>query len=416
MPLSLDIVSQIVNVQWGGEQFLYSGADGMFGSDTGKTWEKLAKSVPAISLAFIDDVWIGVSQTGTWKSKDGAQTWEKLSVPSTFNTVMDIIAMKPKGVDDEGKEKKGVFAAWVSEDASGDNQLVYTSHDLGDTWTVALTIPYLVGTDGNETINGISGCGDHFFVCTSRAATVYHLGDGMIYSSSDGSAFTSTTVFGPGTDRTPPVDPNAPSWGYAATAVGFDEKTRTYMAIGGKQGGAVVNVVETALIYTTSTSGSFSQTEGTIAVSASQILNTGDSIAAIGSAAAGGAGMHATGHLLSRYDGAVGFVSGDLKAGFIPGTQQQLQAMGGVGGYVASFCFNKGGSAGSTEDDSEDKNGVFGCVAFGTDMKGGIYIAKPGEAFAKTHDGTPIDIGGPGNPSPRGAVAVGKVSLEGSTP
>jgi hypothetical protein len=398
MPVQHDPFAQIVNVHWGdGLQFLYSGADGMWASEDGQSWKKAEHSVPAVSLATVDEVWVGVGPDGVWRSVDDATTWAPITgVPA----LLEVVAMKPKDVGPDGGSKKGVFAGWM-EDEEGENHIVYTSLDLGKTWLRALSISTTVGENGYEFIQGISGCDGTLFVCTSRGATASHNGDGLIYSSITGSAFKSQLVFGPGTD---PGIGAFPRLGFYACAVAFDEKAKRYIAIGGKEyrpdaGG----VHESFLIYATSATSSFGTSEGTIAASASQTTGAGDFIS-VATSAAGGNGKHIAGlYLFHNGVGGV-FVSGELKAGSIPGLLASLQSMGGsAGGYIGSFCFKP--DEVSTDGSGSDQ-GVFACTAFGADKSGGAYLTS-GAAFTRTHSGKGIDIGG----APRGAVAVGTVGF-----
>ena len=410
MPVEHDPFAQIVNVHWGeeGAQFLYSGADGMFGSKDGHEWVKAKTSRPATSLAFVDDVWIASGPDGCWRSEDGAVTWSAVAAPAFY----DVAAMKPKSPGSD-ETKPGVFAGWI-EDDDGDNQRVYTSHDGGLTWAVALTIPTSFGDSGSESINGLSGCGGALFVCTSYHSETFHAGDGKIYSSTDGHSFVPHTVFAPGSVILPEDANQYPRIGFSANAVGYDG-TR-YIAIGDKEIIPDFGVQESYLIYTLSDSIVFGSGDGTIAASARQVLGAGKpggDFIVVATSAAGGDDKHVTGFYLFQNAASGSFISGDLKAIFIPGSSRVLQAMGSSpGGFVGSFCFRSDSEAnteGST--DQPEGAGTFACVAFGADKSGGAYVASSaGGSFAKTHNGTGID------PDGRGAVAVGTVGfLEGTT-
>ena len=129
MPFAQDILTRINKVHWASkEQFLYSGDDGMFGSSNGESWKKADHSVPAISLAWMDDVWVGCGTDGSvWRSEDGAQNWSLIDGAPKF---VEIVSMRPKGTDEHGKPRPGVFAGWLRSEDS-DDDFVYTSQDLG---------------------------------------------------------------------------------------------------------------------------------------------------------------------------------------------------------------------------------------------------------------------------------------------
>jgi len=404
MPVAQDPFQQIVNVQWGeGLQFLYSGADGMFGSQDGQDWKKAETSEPAASLAFVDDVWIGAGPGGCWRSDDGAKTWQSVGAPA-FNQVA---AMKPKGVGPDGEPRQGVFAGWI-EDESGDNNIVYSSHDLGKTWGVALVIPTDGGADdGFERINGLSGCGGAFFVCTNYKRETFHAGDGKIYSSRDGYNFSAATAFGPGSTILPGDPDQFPRKSFGARAVGYDPKTKTYIAIGDKEIIPALGTQESYLVYTISNAPSFGESEGAVAASATQ--STSGEFILVGNSAAGGDGKHVAG--LSRIHYGIGgaYVSGDLQACFIPGSPETVLSMGAsAGGFIGSFCFKPDVEEEETDGETTSGAGAFACVAFGVDGNGGVYIDSGTSGhFTRTHGGQGISDGG----AIRGAVAVGTVGF-----
>jgi hypothetical protein len=403
MAVELDPFTQIVNIAWEekGQQFLYSGADGMFGSEDGASWKKADQAVPATSLAWIDNVWIASGPGGCWRSEDGAQTWQTVEAPAFFG----VAAMKPKSLD-PNKPRPGVLAGWIEDDA-GDHHIVYTSHDLGKTWNVALTIPTSFGDSGSESIRALSGCGGALFVCTDYHSETFHSGDGKIYSSTDGHTFSPQTVFGPGSVVVPGDPFQYPRIGFAAQAAGYDPETKNYIAIGDKEIIPEFGVQESYLIYTLSASTSFRSGTGTVAESARQVSGRGDFIS-VALSAAGGDGKHVTG--FSRVHNNGSFTSGELNARFIPGASSLLRAMGThTGGYVGSFCFRSDAEA-NTEGSTDQPEGAgqFACVAFGSDKSGGAYIASSsGGGFTKTHSGTGIGSDG------RGAVAVGTLGFLG---
>jgi hypothetical protein len=401
MALAQDILTRIINVHWGGKVgFLYSGADGMFTSSDGNDWTRLESSVPAVSLAWVDGVWIGCGPGGVWRSEDGAQSWEPVGVPA----FEQVAAMKPTGMGPDDKPKPGIFAGW-REDDDGENQIVYTSLDLGKTWTMALTLPTNGGTDdGFEDIVGLSSGGEGIFVCTVWQSSSFHHGDGKIYSSIDGNTFSAETVFGPG-NITLGDDPDQyPRIGFTAASVGYDAKTKQYIAVGDKNTLPSSGVNESYVIYTISSSSSFGMSAGTIADSGVS-TPAGEQVGASATASAtGGDGKFATGTSLFRFGTGGVYVNSDWKARFIPGTSQVLQTTEILkGGHVGSFCFKSDET--STDGEGSDQ-GVFACTAFGTDMAGGVYVTSGMASFVMKHSGTGIDIGGG---TPRGAVAVGIV-------
>lgn len=413
MPVEHDPLTQIVNVQWQeeGAAFLYSGADGMFGSQDGVEWVKSKSPVVATSLAFIDEVWIACGPDGCWRSEDGAVKWSALAAPAFFG----VAAMRPKGASVDDPPKAGIFAGWVEDDA-GDNHVVYTSHDGGKTWDVALTIPTSFGDSGSESIRNLSGCGGALFACTSYHSQTFHAGAGKIYCSTDGHVFSPQTVFGPGSVILPGDPDQYPRIGFAAVAVGYDPETKTYIAIGDKEIIPDFGVQESYLVYTRSSSTAFASGEGTVAESARQVTGAGKpggDFISVAFSAAGGSGKHVTGYsrFHNRNDGS--FISGELNSRFISGTSHLLQAMGThTGGYIGSFCFRSDSEAnteGST--DQPEGAGTFACVAFDASKTGGAYIASSSSGgFSKTHSGTGIGSQG------RGAIAVGTVGfLESST-
>ena len=400
MPFEHDPFTQIVNVQWGeGLHFLYSGADGMFGSEDGQTWKKATSSVPAGSLAFVDDVWVAAGSSGCWRSDDGAESWQAVGAPAFYQ----VVAMKPKGVGPDGEPKQGVFAGWL-EDESGDNHIVYTSHDLGKTWSEALTLPTTVDENGDQSIRGLSGCGGALFVCTRWSSSIFHHGDGNIYASLDGHSFSSQTVFGPGSTILPGDPDQFPRKGFSATAVGYDAKTKTYIAIGGKEIIPAFGTQESYLIYTLAGSPSFGSGDGTVAASATQ--SHGGDFLSVTNSAAGGDSKHVTG--LSLFHNAVdgSFVSGALQACFIPGSPETTENMGDhAGGFIGSFCFKPDVEEEATDGEPVSGEGTFACVAFGASLSGGVYVdAGTSGHFIKTHSGQMI-------PNAGSAIAVGTVGF-----
>jgi hypothetical protein len=397
MPVEHDPFTQIINVQWGGLEFLYSDGDGMFRSTNGTVWTKLKSSVPAISLAWIDGVWIAAGVDKSWRSEDGAKTWKIIA--QNFNAIAAMMP-KPGTRDPEGRElKRGIFAGWAY-DESGDNQKVYVSTDLGKEWSVTKTIPTTVGEDGYESVTGISGCGGAIFVGTTRGATATHGGDAMFYISTNGHNYSSRMVFGPGID----IGDDAtqfPRAGFGAGGVAFDAETKTYLATGQKDFTPIVGTRQSFMLYTKSKSPDLPRGEA-IAVS---VTGGGEAWLGAVASAAGGNGKFVSGYLHFEHGGNLA----NSKAIFIPGQGQLLQSLGSPpNGFLGSFCFNEEAATEPSTDDPNPRPGAFACVTFGDDGSGGAYIASGGGNFRKTHTGKGIDR--PSGQPPIGAIAVGQVS------
>lgn len=406
MALGQDILTRIVNVQWAGKRrgFLYSGEDGMYGSRDGEDWTKANNAVAARSLAWIDDIWIGCNpDKSVWRSEDGAKTWATVAVPRVFE---EVAAFRPKG-----KQKQGIFAGWCWDEA-GEHNDVYTSHDLGKTWGKIYSIATTVvagggGPDnGYEFIQNLSGCGERLFICTQRNEGTDWQDQGNIYSSSDGLGASGGMVFGPPSFN--PIGPFSESKAFSACAVAFDDHTEVYAAIGFRQGGVSIDEVNTHLIHTTSATGSFGSTDGTIDNTATVISNTGDGLST-GLSAAGGNGVFAACTVLTHHSATSGITGGETRAHFIPpgspATLQPIAMTPGPSWFVGSFCFNSKGAEMATDGTTQ---GVFACVAFGVAREGGVYVAKPSGSWRKTHSGTAF---GDDHGIKGGAVAVGRIGF-----
>lgn len=392
--LALDFLKQVTNVHWGGLAFLYSGADGMFGSKDGEQWEEAPLSVPATSLAWVDGVWVACGPDGTWRSEDGAKTWE-----SSGPELELVAAMKPTGLDEEGQPLPGMFAG-IGEDADG-NGLVYSSSD-GKSWAVALTIFSSFGDGGTENITGLSGCGGAFFVGTVHSVNRYSSSTAKFYSS-DGGGFSSqivaTGTFWDGDlDHVPPVFED-----YSPAGVGYDKKNKTYLATIDKEE-RPFGIQHTYLQASESSGGSFD--EGSIVDQATLVAATNGDFLAVYSSVAGGDGAFVGGSGLDHISGELP-TGGEVRAHWLPGggAGQTLESYTGAltERSIGSFCFNPTRAATGGSTDEPDKMGVFACVASGTGSAGGVYIATAGGSFRKTHSGNPW------------AVAVGKISFLGST-
>lgn len=411
MPLELDILTRLTNVQWGAElEFLYSGGDGMFRSSDGEKWEKVSSSVPAVSLAWIDDVWVGCNPNGgCWRSEDGATTWQSVSAPD----FEEVVAMRPAGEDTDDNPLKGVFAGW-KEDDDGNGE-VYSSHDLGQTWQRVLTIDSKVGATGHESIAALSGCGEALFLTTQRLENDTDSGSVYIHISTDGHGFDKSMLFGPGTV----ADLRLPTRGYAGGHVGFDPQSKQYTATGyrafgsgkiGEDPGEILSYRDDSLIYTTSSDASFGSGEGSV-IHTERIVNYYDFIEGnvLGGphGCAGGNGTFATGGRIIHDFFAADMPppSMDLMA-FLGTAGQVLVKSNSLTGFIGSFCFKKGGKESDSSDQTEMPPGTFACVAYSGTGAGGVFIANDSGSFTQTHAGTSIG----GTNVNGGAVAVGKIS------
>ena len=395
--LGLDFLTRITNIHWGGLALLYSGADGMFGSEDGETWKEAPASVPATSLAWMNDVWVGCNpEVGCWYSEDGAKSWTG-GGPS----FKQVAAMQPAGLDDQGKPNPGMFAGYDSDGK------VYTSSD-GKSWAVALTIAADLGDEGSEGITGLSGCGGAFFVGTVSRVNSTSANTATFYSSFDGSGFTSQTVatgtFWDG-DRSKP--PPSLFTGYSPGGVGFDKKTKVYLATIQKEEGLAGGTVNTYMQVSASGGGSFG--EGTPIATGSLVSGEGDSIS-VYSSVAGGDGTFVGGSALRHFNPLQ--TGGEVRAHWLPGgSAQTLESYSGAVSdeFIGSFCFTNFEEEDTEEmEPTEPKPGVFACVAYGAGAAGGVFIAKAGKSFRKTHSGT--GIVGVEVAQPAGAVAVGELS------
>lgn len=410
--LALDFLTHVINVHWGSPVgFLYSGADGMFVSKDGEIWEEAPSSVPATSLAWVDGVWVACGPSGTWRSEDGAKTWQ-----SSGPHLRQVAAMKPAGVDSKGKPLPGMFAGWGDDD---DNGLIYTSSD-GKSWSVALTIPNSVG-ESSEFITGLSGCGGAFFVGTVSSPNITSTNTAKFYSSFDGGGFSDHTV-ADGTFWNGDIE-NIPAEfvNYTPGGVGYDKETKMYLATIGKEQVARNSGVQNSYMQVSeSASGSFN--EGTQVEQATLVSGTGDFIS-VYSSVAGGEGTFVGGSALRQFGGSGVQTGGEVRVHWLPGgSAQTLESYTGATSdeFIGSFCFKpKKDTEESTDSTDSLESGVFACVAFGEGAAGGVYIATAGGSFRKTHAGQGIRATGGGEVEgagqPAGAVAVGKIKFLGST-
>jgi hypothetical protein len=414
MPVEQGPLEHIVNVHWGGAPlgFLYSGDDGMYGSEDGESWTKAPSSVRATALAWIDDVWIASGPGGYWRSEDGAKSWKPVSAPKTFT---QLAAMLPKSTASDDKPKSSLFAAYgTDEDTS--NDIIYTSQDLGKTWNAVKTFEADFGDPdhGYEFVSGLSGCNGQFFVTTIRGEVSYDRGSGWVYESGDGLSFSGNMVYGPGT-AIPPDQPRGELTGYGCAAVAFDEQTDTYTLTGTREYLPGDGSDHRTIIYSTSGSPSFGSGMDYKHVAMPISIQVAHSLV-------GGNGAFATGITQYNYTPLPTSVPIDsqLTANFIPGLSTTLiRVAGGEFGpqtfgrsFVGSFCFNPmtevstGGEVSTAGTD-----GVFACIAASI-SEAGVYIAQAGGSFRKTHSGRGITDG----QGIAAAVAVGKIDfLESST-
>jgi hypothetical protein len=430
-PYLTDPFQCIVNVSWGGLQFLYSGADGMFGSNDGVNWTATGSSVPAIGLAWIDNVWVAIGGDGSsWTSSDGAQTWQEgLGILN----VQQVAAMRPAGVDDQGNKPQGVFAAW-GYDAEFNNAIVYISNDLGQSWDVAMIISLTVGVDGYEVPQALSGCGGAFFFTTNWGNDRFSDGNGKLYVSTGGGEFDGgAIVFGPSTDWQPDDPP--PTFNKAFTALGtaYDQSTGTYILLGLAYRTQLGSGRTNNAVYAASSAPVFGQSEGTPFYETKDAVHpdlSGIFISSYNGAAAG-AGFCATVLPLVNFpsgtptdtDFIAAYTTGDTTGLFTAGSPSASYA-------ISSVCFKsknfKPGEAIITppaDPTTTDSTAMFALVAYavdstsGADLGGGVFTATPGGSFTQTHEGTPLATpSSPGNFTAGGAVATGRVNLSAAPP
>ena len=392
MGLLTDLLTRIKNVHWGGDQFLYCGDDGMWGSSDGESWTRAAAQVPASSLASIDGVWIACNPVaGPWRSADGAQSWQGMSAPM----FEDVAAFRPGGTAPGGGPKQGIFLAWC-EDEEGEHYDVYASTNLGVSWSKVHSFEAVLNPDGSafeqgfENITTLSGCGNRGFVGTQRNEGGGWLSSGNIYSTTDGTSFSGGVAFGPPTFS--PPGPFAPRMGYSTGGVGFDGKR--YLAVGLREHNHTFGARTDTLRYIISGDGTFTEQEGTEFATESSVGFDGTVLSG-GLYVAGGENTFATTFMAIDIASGQGFTGARAKAQFIlggPATELvSTEHPDTLTIFVGPVC--------------KKKTGAFACVASGTGRAGGVYIAKPNESFRQTHSGV-----GPA------AVALGRVSFPLGTP
>ncbi len=400
---------------WGSPlAFLYSGADGMFGSADGVNWAAAENSVAAVGLAWIDNVWVGISIDGhSWRSTDGAKTW--VAGPDILN-VKQVVAMRPSGVDESGNKKAGVFAAWGNNDA-GDG-IVYLSSDLGVHFDPALII---LAEDGGqfENIESLSGCGGAFFVGTQYSADSDQGSNGKLYVCTDGLSFDAgNIVLGPASEF-----PATPTTGFSIYGVGYDQSTGVYTLFGAKSSAASGTTTWTAL-YTNANTPSFLETStGTVIYTTSWNVSGGHALQNAG----GGAAGNGYGAVVVPIENTPASPSTwTFSSIYLTGTKADLfTASDATPEYtVGPVCFKSStftpGEAAKAPFPGQktDTTAMFACVAIASNVTtgvaegGGVYSAIAGQAFTKTHDGSLIqgDTGGLFEPV-GAAVATGVINF-----
>jgi hypothetical protein len=408
--LVLDFLNRPINIHWGGGlHFLYSGADGMFGSKDGEEWKKAPpeSSVPATALAWVDNVWLALGGGTTWRSEDGGKIWEVASGPQ----FQQIAACKPQVVEDE-PIKNGVFAGYKSDD-EGEHEEVYLSDDLGKTWSKVLNIPTKIpfgdGEDGYEYAQVLSGCGNGIFLSTIKGDERSSNGDGCVYASMNGAGFGARQQIWSGTIRHPddPLPERVQTKTYSAGAVGFDSETQQFCLMCLKEegfgpGGAEGSAFNYSIIYATGSDGSFSGENEIIKRLRGALEDPYRSVNG-GLAATGGDGRFAGTYNDLFHTSSE--LQGDLVIAFFGGGAGSETLLAGVdmfaGARIGPVCWKPGSESESTP---ETPTGTFACVAFSSDTapgEGGVWIAKADGSWQKKHDG---------QAGQRGAIAVGKLS------
>jgi hypothetical protein len=418
MPLGLDFLNQITNVHWGGGlHFLYSGADGMYGSKDGVTWAPAPPggSVQVLSLAWVDGVWVGTSSSATYRSTDGGKTW--VSAGGGFRWV---VACKPKtGATDRGGSTKGIFAAYKQDD-EGEHEQIYISRDLGQSWGIELDIPTSYnGGEGSESFVALSGCGNGIFVSTQKSDTSLSGSDAVVYSSIDDGGFSKQVVW-----QGIPEVPGQDGLAYGPGGVGFDSKTQQFCFTGLRlfstgPGGVLGRDQTMSIIYATGTGGSFAGESVIDSVFIPRNAVSYDFLAG-GFGTCGGDGKFATTSRLDQIQ-PTGPTPADLRVHFIPGAANVLMSVTNIFDddnvqlQLGPICWRSHSQEKTDEapTDQQESLGTWCCIAFGpgADATGGVWTAKAGGGFAKTHSGT----GFAEEFSQRAGLAVGRLSWLGST-
>lgn len=409
--LGLDFLTQIVNVHWDeGEDFLYSGGDGMVGSHDGVNWEPMPSSIPALSMAFIDDCWIAITGNGGrgyYRSEDSAKSWQAFSPPSGFFDT--VAAMQPLGPDgkpklDSNGEPVPAWFAMSGQSEDGNNYVVFTSNDKGDSWKLALSVDASRTDTSQEFGTKVDGCGGAFFYGSGK--TTYNdfgtYGEGFLYVSTDGLSFSGPTmVFGPGY-----YDADNNSLGYENGGVGYDNVTKQYALTGFKQTSSLGGGTSNFLMYKKSSTPHFGAGDGAVFAESNNPPGGGGTTASGGVFVAGGGGYFATGyHIMTSFTGTDD--NFDIYAVMLPGAPKHITSvLFNQSGYpFSSVAYAKGKEEATKE--AIEGSGTFCCTtSFGTAK---IFTAKPGGSFSQTHAGPPILLGAN---SVFNCVAAGKVTLK----
>jgi hypothetical protein len=135
MALELDFLTQITNVHWGGaEGFLFIGSTGVYSSEDGEDWGKLADGFAANGVAYGRKLWVAATDGGMMISDDQGETWAAGGGPGCEQLVF-----AGPSIEENPEEDAGTFYA-LSTDVDEGNGDVYSSVD-GQTWNRVLRIP-----------------------------------------------------------------------------------------------------------------------------------------------------------------------------------------------------------------------------------------------------------------------------------
>ena len=430
----LDPTQVVIDINLVGKfGILYSDSTGMYGSVDGSEWGPVISSVAAISVAWIGSstippsnvpgvpgvpgvpvvpkldqpdygTWIAISASQAWRSTDGVKTWESIDVPANTG-LSEVVAMEPGPGPDgkpqlgpDGKPLSGMFALW-SGDPSGNGDNIHVSKDNGKSWLLARYFPYEPdGTsDTYESITNLDGCGGAFFVSTEKQPVADSHGDGNIYSSTDGLSFTGGLVFGPGNVGLG-LSTNI---GYYAVSVGYDDKSKTYFAIGMKitsdQSNPAVTTQDDALIGVMSASPFFSTVgDGTTYVTSHvDRLNAGGAFGNYMNALSttGGSGDFVMAYFLNpaetqnqNIDMRAKFANSGVDNSFF-NSGALGPGQGGSSAFIWGSCYLPQETQTTGTPPAKGSSGTFAIVAFDWFGKGGVFTTKPGGTFSLVHSG-----------------------------
>ena len=389
--LQLDILQQIVNVNWGITGFLYCGAGGMVGSNDGETWKKMPDGVEATSVAYAGGCWIAAGVGAYHRSTDAAKTWTSCASPgvsdesTTINTVVvgtDQLDAdgKPK-VDSDGKPLPGLFAVMgFTSGATSSSAFVKISNNNADSWSTAITIDTTTGPDKPiwDFAASLSAAGGRIFFGTGRSYSSQDAeGFNVTYSDaflyvSDGGAFSGPTLIEAGGGNT----------SYQTGYVGYDTSAKKYCLTVQKS----IKEGPLDLMYRISSTPSFGAGSD-IFIASGALGNPGP--------VAGGGGSFATG--FHDDDGSGSY---SVSAAMLPGGPQSLTSIPyaqALGAPFQAVCYS-----GAKKDSTG--GGKFCCST----IDGKIYAAKPAGSFKSVYSGSPL-ISSDGGAS--AYVAAGEVTL-----